>query len=68
MLRVCKYSHLVPEDQISCSEGGHPMAVSMSCSVPDCSYMTKPLDMKFAQVTVDVMCLPGRDFNGHPGI
>lgn len=33
------------------------MAVSMSCSVPDCSYVTEPLDMKFARVTVDVMCL-----------
>ena len=51
MSGMCKFGHVVLIGENVCTED-HPLATSLKCKLPGCSFSTDPVDKKYVKIAI----------------
>ena len=51
MSGTCKFGHIVLTGENVCTED-HPLATSLKCKLPGCSFSTDPVDKKYVKIAI----------------
>ena len=54
MPRECQYGHPVSKGRLSC-ENGHRAVLTLKCDVPNCNFVTDPVDPKRMVLAIQLL-------------